>query len=125
MFTSTLPWPCNSRGSCIPPSGKACNPGQKGDRQVAVHRRDGLEFLSALFPPAIRHRLVLVDPACEVKDEYDRLPAARSSAIRKWGEGIYAVWYPVLRACRHDVEWLEEPADWNRRGPRSGTGATL
>lgn len=72
------------------------------DRQVALHRRDGLEFLTALLPPTIRRGLVLLDPAYEVKDEYERLAAALCRGFEKWREGIYAVWYPVLAAGRHE-----------------------
>lgn len=82
----------------------------RGDRRIAVHRRDGLEFLSALLPPPIRRGLVLIDPAYEVKEEYERLPVALSRAIRKWGDGIYAVWYPVLPAGRY-AAMIEAMAD--------------
>lgn len=72
-----------------------------GDRRISVHRRDGLEFLAALLPPPVRRGLLLVDPAYEAKDEYERLPPALSAAVRKWREGIFVVWYPVLDAGRH------------------------
>jgi 23S rRNA (adenine2030-N6)-methyltransferase len=72
-----------------------------GDRRIALHRRDALEFLDALIPPPVRRGLVLVDPAYEVKDEYETLPRALARALAKWREGIYAVWYPVLPAGRH------------------------
>lgn len=72
-----------------------------GDRRIALHRRDGLEFLDALVPPPIRRGVVLIDPAYEVKGEYETLPLALERAMRKWREGIYAVWYPVLPAARH------------------------
>lgn len=72
-----------------------------GDRRIALHRRDGIEFLDALLPPPVRRGLVLVDPAYEVKDEYEKLPLALARAMGKWREGIYALWYPVLPAGRH------------------------
>ncbi len=70
-------------------------------RRIALHRRDGIEFLDALIPPPIRRGMVLADPAYEVKDEYETLPPALARAMNKWREGIYAVWYPVLPAGRH------------------------
>jgi 23S rRNA (adenine2030-N6)-methyltransferase len=71
------------------------------DRRIALHRRDGVEFLDALIPPPIKRGMVLVDPAYEVKDEYETLPRALTRAMNKWQDGIYAVWYPVLPAGRH------------------------
>lgn len=76
-----------------------------------MHRRVGLDFLSALLPPAVRRGQVLVDPAYEVKDECNRPSATLSRAIRKQSEGIYPVWHPVLRAGRHDVEWPKKTAN--------------
>jgi len=73
----------------------------RGDARIAIHRRDGLEFLGAAVPPAVRRGLVLVDPSYEVKAEYETVPAAVARAVRKWPTGNYMVWYPVLREGRH------------------------
>jgi 23S rRNA (adenine2030-N6)-methyltransferase len=71
------------------------------DKRIAVHKRDGLELLGAVLPPAIRRGVVLIDPAYEVKSDYDAVPAALARALRRWPEGIYAVWYPILPEGRH------------------------
>lgn len=75
----------------------------RNDARIAIHRRDGFELLGALVPPAppIRRGLALVDPAYEVKADYDTLPAALARALRRWKQGIYMVWYPVLAEARH------------------------
>lgn len=67
-----------------------------GDRQVAVHHMDGYQGLKAFLPPQEKRGLLLLDPAYEVKDEYDRLPAALRAAYPHWRNGVYAVWYPIL-----------------------------
>lgn len=67
-----------------------------GDRQVAVHRADGYASLKAFLPPPERRGLVLLDPAYELKGEFDRLTEAVRLIHRCWGDGIVAVWYPIL-----------------------------
>ncbi|HEY5720648.1 MAG TPA: 23S rRNA (adenine(2030)-N(6))-methyltransferase RlmJ [Gammaproteobacteria bacterium] len=72
----------------------------RGDRQVAVHLRDGFEGLPPLVPPATRRGLVLVDPSYEVKEDYAAVPALVQQAHRRWPGGSYLVWYPLLAAGR-------------------------
>ncbi|HRZ53800.1 MAG TPA: 23S rRNA (adenine(2030)-N(6))-methyltransferase RlmJ [Candidatus Contendobacter sp.] len=67
-----------------------------GDRQVAVHHQDGYAALKALLPPLERRGLVLLDPAYELKDEFDRLIEAVQVIHRRWATGIIAIWYPIL-----------------------------
>ncbi len=67
-----------------------------GDRQVAVHHADGYTALKALLPPPERRGLVLLDPAYELKDEFDRLTEAVQIIHRRWANGIIALWYPIL-----------------------------
>lgn len=72
-----------------------------GDPQVAVHRQDGYQGLHAFLPPRERRGLVLVDPAYEVKSEYEQVVTALAGAVQRWPGGIYALWYPVLAENRH------------------------
>lgn len=67
----------------------------KDDKQVGVHHRDGFEGLAALVPPREKRGLVFIDPAYEVRDEFERLTAALIDAWHKWPTGMYAVWYPL------------------------------
>ncbi|MBL8628282.1 MAG: 23S rRNA (adenine(2030)-N(6))-methyltransferase RlmJ [Rhodospirillaceae bacterium] len=73
------------------------------DKRIHVHKRDALEALVALTPPAIRRGLVLIDPAYEVKTEYDTLPAAIADAFKRWPQATYAIWYAVLPENRHSI----------------------
>jgi 23S rRNA (adenine2030-N6)-methyltransferase len=68
----------------------------RGDARVAVHRRNGYEGLPALVPPPERRGLALLDPSYEVASDYADVVAALISAHRRWAEGCYIVWYPVL-----------------------------
>ncbi|MDX1605939.1 MAG: 23S rRNA (adenine(2030)-N(6))-methyltransferase RlmJ [Candidatus Competibacterales bacterium] len=72
-----------------------------GDSRVAVHRRDGFEALGALLPPRLTRGLVLIDPSYERKHEYDRVAASLIGACRRWPQGVYLAWYPLLAAGRH------------------------
>lgn len=72
-----------------------------GDKRIHVHKRDALEALVALVPPKIKRGLVLIDPAYEVKTEYDTVPVATAKAYARWPQATYAVWYPVLSENRH------------------------
>jgi 23S rRNA (adenine2030-N6)-methyltransferase len=71
------------------------------DARIHVHRRDALEAMVALVPPTIRRGLVLVDPAYEIKTEYETVAVAVSKSFAKWPQGVFAVWYPVLAEARY------------------------
>lgn len=65
------------------------------DRRVGVHHRDGYEGLKALLPPPERRGLVLIDPPFEVRDEFDRMRKGLAQALKRWSNGLYALWYPI------------------------------
>ena len=73
----------------------------RGDSRISVHKRDAVELLGALVTPQLRRGLILIDPAYEVKSEYETVPEAIASVVKTWPQGIYAVWYPVLAEARH------------------------
>ncbi|MFZ1639957.1 MAG: 23S rRNA (adenine(2030)-N(6))-methyltransferase RlmJ [Candidatus Contendobacter sp.] len=86
-----------------------------GDRQVAVHHADGYAALKALLPPPERRGLVLLDPAYELKDEFDRLIEAVQLIHRRWAGGVIALWYPILDRApslrwQRTLQTLEIPA---------------
>lgn len=66
-----------------------------GDPRIAVHRRDGWEALKALLPPRPRRGLALIDPPYEEPGEARRVVPAVTQAMRRWPQGIVAVWYPI------------------------------
>lgn len=68
----------------------------KSDRRVQVHREDAYHGLKAWLPPQERRGLVLIDPAFERKDEYQRVIEALQTAYARWATGVYAIWYPVM-----------------------------
>ncbi|HEY3697723.1 MAG TPA: 23S rRNA (adenine(2030)-N(6))-methyltransferase RlmJ, partial [Spongiibacteraceae bacterium] len=66
------------------------------DRRVAVAASDGFAGLKALLPPPSRRALVLIDPPYELKEDYARVVAVLSDALRRFATGTYMVWYPLL-----------------------------
>lgn len=65
------------------------------DRRVKTLHLDGWTALAAYVPPKERRGLVLIDPPFEEDSDFMRLPAALATARRKWGTGIYMLWYPI------------------------------
>jgi 23S rRNA (adenine2030-N6)-methyltransferase len=67
------------------------------ERRAHVHERDAYEGLPALVPPRERRGLVLIDPSYEVKDEFKRVGAMLTACHQRWPQGVYLVWYPLIR----------------------------
>ncbi|MGI3166459.1 23S rRNA (adenine(2030)-N(6))-methyltransferase RlmJ [Pseudooceanicola sp. 200-1SW] len=70
-------------------------------RRARVHLQDGYEMALSICPPEPRRGLLLVDPAYEVKGEYDRMADFVKKLHRVWNVGVVAIWYPILRDARH------------------------
>ena len=99
-----------------------------GDRQVAVHARDGWTALGALLPPAAKRGLVLIDPPYEASGEHERVAAAIGLVARRFPAAAAMAWYPIkhrapVRALHEAIRlaavpdvvaaelWLREPTD--------------
>lgn len=64
--------------------------------RVGVHQRDGYDALKALLPPAQKRGLVLIDPPYETQQaEFEHALDALQDALKRWSQGIYALWYPI------------------------------
>ena len=65
--------------------------------KVLIQTADGFGALKALLPPPPRRALVLIDPPYEVKQDYQRVITALQEGLKRFANGIYAVWYPQLQ----------------------------
>jgi 23S rRNA (adenine2030-N6)-methyltransferase len=74
----------------------------KADKQVHIHQRDGFEGLVALIPPLQKRGLVLIDPSYELKQDYSNVVETLITLHKRWQQGIYALWYPLLNAQPHE-----------------------
>ncbi len=61
---------------------------------------DGFEGLQSVLPPPSRRGLVLIDPSYEDKDDYKRVIEALREGLKRFGTGVYAIWYPQVQ--RHE-----------------------
>ncbi|HEX5362857.1 MAG TPA: 23S rRNA (adenine(2030)-N(6))-methyltransferase RlmJ [Gallionella sp.] len=64
---------------------------------VLMQAADGFGALKALLPPPPRRALVLIDPPYEDKQDYQRVVSALREGLKRFANGVYAVWYPQLQ----------------------------
>ncbi len=74
--------------------------------RVQVRRADGFGALKGLLPPPSRRAVVLLDPPYELKEDYRRVVDTLRDAMRRFPNGTFAVWYPML--ARADARALPE-----------------
>jgi 23S rRNA (adenine2030-N6)-methyltransferase len=72
----------------------------QGNRQIRVAQEDGFEGLIRLLPPASHRGCILIDPAYEVKGDYERVVTTLTKAHRRFANGIYCLWYPLVERER-------------------------
>lgn len=65
--------------------------------RVLIQTADGFGALKALLPPPPRRALVLIDPPYEDKQDYQRVVSALREGLKRFSNGVYAVWYPQLQ----------------------------
>ncbi len=66
-----------------------------GDFQVKTIHLDGWLAMGSFLPPKEKRGFVLIDPAFEVTDEFDRMTVSVLKAWKRWAGGTYAIWYPL------------------------------
>jgi 23S rRNA (adenine2030-N6)-methyltransferase len=72
-------------------------------RKAFAKTADGYARLVKLLPPPERRGLVLIDPPFEAADEFKTLAQTVRDAYRRFGSGIYLIWYPVKSQAAADV----------------------
>lgn len=65
--------------------------------QALVQCSDGFGGLKAVLPPPPRRGLILIDPPYEEKQDYQRVGTALREGLKRFANGVYAVWYPQLQ----------------------------
>jgi len=74
--------------------------------KVLIQTADGFGALKALLPPPPRRALILIDPPYEEKQDYQRVITALHEGLKRFANGVYAVWYPQLQ--RADARQLPQ-----------------
>ncbi|OHD17869.1 MAG: hypothetical protein A2Y38_06075 [Spirochaetes bacterium GWB1_59_5] len=67
-----------------------------GDNRVQTRNSDGFAGLNGVLPPISRRGLIFIDPSYELAADYDRVVEAVEKALRRFSNGVYLVWYPLL-----------------------------
>lgn len=65
------------------------------DKQIHIHNMDAEIAIKSLLPPKIKRGLVLIDPAYESPDEFQKLPYFIKTALEKFATATYMIWYPI------------------------------
>ncbi len=63
---------------------------------VTVRRADGFAGLARRLPPPSRRGLVLMDPSYEGTADYARVLTVADDGLRRFAEGVWLIWYPVV-----------------------------
>jgi 23S rRNA (adenine2030-N6)-methyltransferase len=79
----------------------------KGASNVTLSKEDGFQYLVSKVPFTERRGLVLVDPSYEIKTEYTDLPKQLHQAFKRWPQGQFMIWYPMLPANLHEKMLLD------------------
>jgi 23S rRNA (adenine2030-N6)-methyltransferase len=72
-----------------------------GDRQAKVFKADGFASLKALLPPPTRRAVIFMDPPYEIKSDYQKVIVALEEGLKRFAEGVYVIWYPILSRGDH------------------------
>jgi 23S rRNA (adenine2030-N6)-methyltransferase len=67
-----------------------------GQPGIELRQADGFAALNGQLPPPTRRALVLVDPSYEGHADYGRVLEAARGALRRFAQGVYMIWYPVV-----------------------------
>ncbi len=64
--------------------------------QIHCHQRDAYEFLPAILPPTPARGCILIDPPYERTDEFAAITDCLNASIKRFPNGIYMIWYPIV-----------------------------
>jgi len=67
--------------------------------RTLVHAGDGYQALAAQLPPPEKRGLILIDPPFEASNEFERLEQAARTGLKRFPQGIYALWFPIKQAA--------------------------
>ena len=81
---------------------------EHGRLNVELRREDGLAGLKSLLPPPSRRGLILIDPSWEERSEYEDVPRAVTEGLRRFPQGTFIIWYPLLALPREKTVPLRE-----------------
>lgn len=75
--------------------------------QLHLHERDAYEAMNALIPFKNKRGLVFIDPSYEIKSEYEGIGNCVNQLYKKFSNGIYLIWYPILINMDYQTKLIE------------------
>ena len=66
-------------------------------KQVKIDMQNGFAGIKACLPPPPRRAVVLIDPPYEDKQDYDHVITCIKDSLKRFSNGTYIVWYPILQ----------------------------
>jgi 23S rRNA (adenine2030-N6)-methyltransferase len=70
-------------------------------KKIQCLQTDGLSLLKSHLPPIEKRGLIVIDPSYELKEDYYNVPKMLKEAYQRFRQGIYFVWYPILKSEKH------------------------
>jgi len=67
----------------------------RNSEESSVHNIDAYTSLKALLPPKQKRGLILIDPAFEVTDEFERIKEGLEIIYKKFSQATTMIWYPI------------------------------
>jgi len=72
----------------------------RNDARIKTYQTDGFQACLSQLPPREKRGYILMDPSYEVKQDYQTVVEVLKKAHRKFSQGTYALWYPVVDRFR-------------------------
>lgn len=73
-----------------------------------IHFRDGYEMLLSQTPPKTKRGLCVIDPSFEDSEDFSNCSETISKILKKWSNGIIALWYPLVSHRVMEISMMKE-----------------
>lgn len=83
-----------------------------GQPQTELLQDDSSKLLLDRLPLPNRRGIVMCDPSYEIKTEYADIARLITQAWKKWPQGCYFIWYPIMHTRGHETML----AHWRKNG---------
>ena len=74
------------------------------EKNIKVKNQNGFNLLKEITPPVTKRGAVLIDPSYEEASDYEILSQTVNAVFKKWTNGIFMIWYPLLAHRKTEIE---------------------
>jgi 23S rRNA (adenine2030-N6)-methyltransferase len=83
------------------------------DKNIFLLKEDGFNLTKAKLPMIEKRGLILIDPAFEkdqskISPDYQKIILSLQNAFKRFRNGIYLIWYPIIESDLEVVKKFEE-----------------